>query len=116
MESQSVAQTVRIDSLVIEHSIPPAAAVVGEISLADDPNPLVNIGVIDKDDAVVLPSIDGGEEVLFAYDIRATILQPSENGFDALRIDTPTPAEFVELQMGSPLQTVQPTRNGYNNS
>jgi len=108
MESQSVAQTVRIDSLVIEHSIPPAAAVVGEISLADDPNPPVNIGVIDKDDAVVLPSIDGGEEVLFAYDIRATILQPTENGFDALRIDTPTPAEFVELQMGSPLQTVQP--------
>ena len=108
MESQSVAQTVRIDSLVIEHSIPPAAAVVGEISLADDPNPPVNIGVIDKDDAVVLPSIDGGEEVLFAYDIRATILAPSENGFDALRIDTPTPASFVELQMGSPLQTVQP--------
>ncbi len=110
MESESVAQTARIDSLVIEHSIPPAAAVVGEISLADDPNPPVNIGVIDKDDAVVLPSIDGGEEVLFAYDIRATILDPSENGFDALRIDTPTPAEFVELQMGSPLQTVQPDR------
>ena len=30
MESESVAQTVRIDSLVIEHSIPPAAAVFGE--------------------------------------------------------------------------------------
>ena len=63
MESESVAQTVRIDSLVIG-TLDSAAAVVGEISLADDPNPPVNIGVIDKDDAVVLPSIDGGEEIL----------------------------------------------------
>ncbi len=108
MESESVAQTVRIDSLVIEHSIPPAAAVVGEISLADDPNPPADIGVIDKDDTVVLPSINGGEEVLFAYDVRATILDPEENGFDALRIDTPTPAEFVELLMGEPLAPVDP--------
>jgi hypothetical protein len=108
MESESVAQTMRIDSLVIEHSIPPAAAVVGEISIADDPNPPSNIGVIDKDDAVVLPSIDGGEEVLFAYDIRATILDASENGFDALRIDTPTPAEFVGMLMGEELVPVDP--------
>ncbi len=108
MESESVAQTVRIDSLVIEHSVPPAAAVVGEISLAADPHPPSTIGVIDKDDAVVLPSIDGGEVVLFAYDVRATILEATENGFDALRIDTPTPAEFVELQMGDPLVAVDP--------
>ena len=103
-----MAQTMRIDSLVIEHSIPPAAAVVGEISIADDPNPPSNIGVIDKDDAVVLPSIDGGEEVLFAYDIRATILDASENGFDALRIDTPTRAQFVGMLMGEELVPVDP--------
>jgi hypothetical protein len=108
MESESVAQTVRIDRLVIEHSVPPAAAVVGEISIAGDPNPPSNIGVIDKDDTVVLPSIDGGEEVLFAYDVRATILEATENGFDALRIDTPTPAQFVELQMGDPLVAIDP--------
>ena len=108
MESESVTQTIRIDSLTIEHSLPPAAAVVGEISLADDPNPSADIGVIDKDDAVVLASIDGGEEVLFAYDIRATISNTSQNGFDALRIDTPTPARFVGLEMGEPLLAVQP--------
>ncbi len=109
MESQSVTQTVRIDSLRIEHSLPPAAAVVGEISLADEPNPPADIGVIDKDDAVVLPSIDGGEEVLFAYDVRA-IINDNQNGFDALRIDTPTPARFVGLQMGDPLEPVEPDR------
>ena len=109
MESESVTQTVRIDSLRIEHSLPPAAAVVGEISLADEPNPPADIGVIDKDDAVVLPSIDGGEEVLFAYDVRA-IINDNQNGFDALRIDTPTPAHFVGLQMGDPLEPVEPDR------
>ena len=108
MESASVTQTVRIDSLVIEHSLPPAAAVVGEISLEGEPNPLADIGVIDKDDAVVLASIDGGQEVLFAYDVRATISDASQNGFDALRIDTPTPARFIGLQMGEPLADVAP--------
>ena len=108
MESASVTQTVRIDSLVIEHSLPPAAAVVGEISLEGEPNPLADIGVIDKDAAVVLASIDGGEEVLFAYDVRATISDASQNGFDALRIDTPTPARFIGLQMGEPLADVAP--------
>ena len=110
MESQSVTQTVRIDSLRIEHSLPPAAAVVGEISLADEPNPPADIGVIDKDDAVVLPSIDGGEEVLFAYDVRAVISNANQNGFDALRIDTPTPVRFVGLQMGDPLVPVEADR------
>lgn len=110
MESQAVTQTVRIDSLRIEHSLPPAAAVVGEISLADEPNPPADIGVIDKDDAVVLPSIDGGEEVLFAYDIRAVISNADQPGFDALRIDTPTPVRFVGLQMGDPLEPVEPDR------
>ena len=110
MESQSVTQTVRIDSLRIEHSLPPAAAVVGEISLADEPNPPADIGVIDKDDAVVLPSIDGGEEVLFAYDVRAVISNANQHGFDALRIDTPTPARFVGLQMGEPLVPVEADR------
>ena len=108
MESASVTQTVRIDSLVIEHSLPPAAAVVGEISLEGEPNPPADIGVIDKDDAVVLASIDGGLEVLFAYDVRATISDASQNGFDALRIDTPTPARFIGLQMGEPLADVAP--------
>ena len=108
MESKAVTQTVRIDSLRIEHSLPPAAAVVGEISLADEPNPPADIGVIDKDDAVVLPSIDGGEEVLFAYDVRAVISNADQNGFDALRIDTPTPARFMGLQMGDPLMPVEP--------
>ncbi len=108
MESRAVTQTVRIDSLQIEHSLPPAAAVVGEISLADDPNPPADIGVIDKDDAVVLPSIDGGEEVIFAYDVRAVISNADQNGFDALRIDTPTPARFIGLQMGDPLMPVEP--------
>ena len=110
MESRAVTQTVRIDSLRIEHSLPPAAAVVGEISLADEPNPPAGIGVIDKDDGVVLPSIDGGEEVLFAYDVRAIISNTTQGGFDALRIDTPTPARFVGLQMGDPLEPVEPDR------
>ncbi len=108
MESESVTQTLRLDSLVVQHSIPPASAVVGEISLVEEPVPTAEIGVIDKDDVVVLSSIDGGEEVRFAYDVRATILSRNENGFDALRIDTPTPTEFEGLFMGEPLREVEP--------
>ena len=107
MESESVQQTVRIDSLIIEHSVPPASAVWGEISLADQPNPPAQIGVVDKDDAVILPSIDGGEQVLFAYDVRADV-ERTQTGFDALRIDTPTPGRFVDLLMGTPLTSVAP--------
>lgn len=108
MESESVTQTLRLDSLVVQHSVPPASAVVGEISLVDDPDPSAEIGVIEKDDVVVLSSIDGGEEVRFAYDVRATIASRDENGFDAIRIDTPTPTEFESLYMGQPLKEVDP--------
>ena len=108
MESESVTQTLRLDSLVVQHSVPPASAVVGEISLVDDPDPSAEIGVIEKDDVVVLSSIDGGEEVRFAYDVRATIASRDENGFDAIRIDTPTPTEFEGLYMGQPLKEVDP--------
>ena len=108
MESESVTQTLRLDSLVVQHSVPPASAVVGEISLVDDPDPSAEIGVIEKDDVVVLSSIDGGEEVRFAYDVRATIGSRDENGFDAIRIDTPTHTEFEGLYMGQPLKAVDP--------
>jgi len=35
-------------------------------------------------------------------------LSRNENGFDALRIDTPTPTEFEGLFMGEPLREVEP--------
>ncbi|MBI2501710.1 MAG: gliding motility-associated C-terminal domain-containing protein [Candidatus Latescibacteria bacterium] len=96
LESQSVQQTVRLDSLVIEHSVPPAALVEGEISIAGEPNP--PRGIV---------SVDGGVRVLFAYDVRAR-LEPGQTGFDALRITAPTPLVFRGLLMGEPLAPVTP--------
>ena len=98
--SESVAQTARIDSLAEEHLIPPAAGGCWRDFATDDPNPPVNIGVIDKDDAVVLPSIELGEEFTLCRTYRHCLFSPLRTGLMPLRIDTPTPAEFVELQNG----------------
>jgi hypothetical protein len=96
LESNSVQQTVRIDSLVIEHSVPPATIVQGEISIDGEPSPDRGIA-----------SVEAGESVTFVYDVSASFA-PTQTGFDALRINTPTPPVFRSLLMGNPLVEVQP--------
>ncbi|MBI2505370.1 MAG: gliding motility-associated C-terminal domain-containing protein [Candidatus Latescibacteria bacterium] len=96
LESASVQHTVSLDSLVIEHEVPPASSVEGEISLADEPDPVR--GVV---------RVEGGAKVLFAYDVRAQV-ERGQTGFDALRIDTPSRPVFHQLSMGEPLVQVEP--------
>ncbi|MSR83233.1 MAG: hypothetical protein EXS58_09970 [Candidatus Latescibacteria bacterium] len=96
LESRSVQHTVRLDSLVIERSLPPASVVEGEISLADQPDPPRGVA-----------TVDGGAQVLFAYDVRAQV-ERGQTGFDVLRIDTPSRAVFRELLMGEQLVHVDP--------
>lgn len=98
LESASVQHTVGLDSLVIEHEVPPASSVEGEISLANEPDP--TRGVV---------RVEGGTQVLFAYDVRAR-LEQGQSGFDALRINTPSRPVFRQLLMGEPLAPVEPDR------
>jgi hypothetical protein len=96
LEGTSVSQTARLDSLVIESSVPPASAVFGEISIEGEPDPEHSIA-----------QVDGGETVRFAYDVSARVTA-TQTGFDALRINTPTQPRFLELLMGNPLVSVAP--------
>ncbi|MBM3280862.1 MAG: hypothetical protein FJY95_22715 [Candidatus Handelsmanbacteria bacterium] len=96
LESSSVRHTVGLDSLVIEHEVPPASSVEGEISLESEPDP--TRGVV---------RLEGGAMTLFAYDVRARI-ERGQSGFDALRIDTPSRPVFRGLLMGEPLVRVEP--------
>ena len=87
----------RLDSLWLEYSTPPLAQrVVGEIALQGGPAPPENI-----------TTVVTGERTTFTYDVRAQF-RSSEYGFDALRIDMPSPATFRGLEMGTPLVPVSP--------
>ena len=64
LQSQSILDGIRVNSLAVEHSIPPLAQqLVGEISVLEDPRPLGN-----------KPRVSAGSPSTFAYDIKADII------------------------------------------
>ena len=89
MESESILDGIRLDSLAIEISSPPLAnSLIGEISLLDEPQPEGRFAVV-----------PAGETATFAYDIHADVSGEAV-GFDALMIFTPSTAVFREFLMG----------------
>jgi hypothetical protein len=92
MESQAILDGIRVNSLSVEHSIPPLAQqLIGEISVLDEPHPPGN-----------KPRVTAGTQTTFAYDVKADIIA-TDVGFDAIRISTPSRARLVEFLVGSPL-------------
>ena len=97
LESRSILDGIRVNSLSVEHSIPPLAQqLIGEISVLEDPRPLG-----DK------PRVPAGAPTTFAYDIRADI-DEADVGFDAIEIFTPAKPRFRELFVGNPPILVVP--------
>lgn len=98
LESRDYDAFIRVDSLWLE--TPPLLVdeAIGEVARLDDLQP--ERGFTE----VVL-----GQDTEFAYDLRAEFTSTSAPGFDALRIYTGGSADFVRLEMGLPLQTVEPT-------
>ena len=97
LQSNSILAGVRVNSVAVEHSIPPLAQqLVGEISVLEDPRPLGN-----------KPRVPAGAPSTFAYDIRANIAE-ADIGFDAIEIFTPAAPLFRDLQMGNPPASVVP--------
>ena len=89
MESESILDGIRLDSLAVEISSPPLAnSLIGEISLLDEPQPEGRFAVV-----------PAGETATFAYDIHADV-SGEAIGFDALMIFTPSTAVFREFLMG----------------
>lgn len=91
LTSHSILDGIRVNSLVVEHSIPPLAQqLIGEISALETPRPLGN-----------KPRVPAGALSTFAYDIRADISE-TDVGFDALEILTPARPQFREMFIGDP--------------
>ena len=89
----------RLTSVAVEHSIPPLAqALIGEVSVLDEPRPARGVAVV--------PS---GEFATFVYDLIANV-DRADVGFNAIRIFTPSSQpKFGELFVGNPPEKVEPT-------
>jgi hypothetical protein len=87
----------RLHSLSIEYSSLLANLVVGEVALAEDPDPAGGV--------VIVPL---GEPVTLTYDVRADFTSEIQTGFDAIRLHTPEAVDFMHFEMGDPLNVVEP--------
>ena len=97
MESEDLFTYGRMDSLVVEYSPLLVDAVVGEVALQDEPQPLGR-----------KTEVPLGEERIFTFDVRADFESETKSGFDALRLQTPARVQFIGLEMGDPLVAVEP--------
>jgi len=99
LETDTFFDFARLDSLEIEIAPLLADRVVGEVVLEQEHQPQgrrVRVLV--------------GEKTSFVYDIGVEFSSVDRTGFDALRVLTPSAAEFSWLQMGEPLSAVEPER------
>ncbi|MBM3276616.1 MAG: hypothetical protein FJY95_00835 [Candidatus Handelsmanbacteria bacterium] len=96
METRSLWEFARLDSIGVEAASLLAERVLGEVALASllqPPQHLVQVQV--------------GELAEFAYEIRADFSSTGQDGFDAIRLRIPA-AQFQALAMGQPLVQVTP--------
>ena len=96
IESEDVQTFGRLNSIDFEISELLASRVVGEVALRDDPQPLAGIA-----------RTEVGRDTVFTFDLRASFAGDQE-GFDAVRLFTPSTPEFVGFEMGDPLVPVEP--------
>ena len=92
----SLWEFLRLDSLEVEISPLLADEVFGEVAAIDDMRPDGN-----------LTKVRAGEMTEFVFDVRAEF-SGEKAGIDAVRLFTPSLAEFLELEMGDPLAKVAP--------
>ncbi len=96
LHSEDFDSLVRLDSLWLETSPVLATRVKGEVARLDDPTPLRGVA-----------EFEIGEKTDFVCDIGAEFAV-GDAGFDALRIRTGSTPVFKGLEMGTPLQVVEP--------
>ena len=93
LETKTLWDFTRLDSLAIEYSPLLAARVVGEIAAADDLRPLGHIA-----------EVPAGQKIELVCDLRAEFA--AQAGFDAVRLTLPGASALLGLEMGDPLQEV----------
>ena len=96
LESADVQTFGRLNSIDFEISELLASQIVGEVALRDDPQPLAGIA-----------KAEAGRDTVFTFDLRARF-EGDQEGFDAVRLFTPSTPELVGFEMGDPLVPVAP--------
>jgi hypothetical protein len=97
VETETLLDVARMDSLVLNTSPLLAERIVGEVAAAGDLEP--------EGDVV---QVAAGAPTEFVYDIRAEFSGAGQSGFDAVRLLTPS--RYLNLEMGEPLAAVDPDR------
>ena len=94
LETETLWDFTRLDSLVIEHSPLLAERVVGEVAAASDLQPIGHIA-----------EIPAGQKIELVCDLRAEFAA-EQAGFDAVRLTLPSAGALLGLEMGDPPQPV----------
>ena len=92
LETESLWEFARMESLVVVTSPVLAERIVGEVAVAGQLEPKGNVA-----------QVSAGEQTEFIYEMRAEFSGAAQSGFDAVRVSTPSKALFLGLEMGDPL-------------
>ena len=92
LETESLWEFARMESLVVVTSPVLAERIVGEVAVAGQLRPEGNVA-----------QVSAGEQTEFVYEMRAEFTGAARSGFDAVRVSTPSKALFLGLEMGDPL-------------
>ncbi|NKB69010.1 MAG: hypothetical protein GKR89_18230 [Candidatus Latescibacteria bacterium] len=87
----------RLHSLSVEYSPLQVEELVGEVGLAG----------VEEDEERPL-EVPVGVDTTFVYDLEARFGPDGRLGFDAIRLNTFADVEFVQLEMGAPLEPITP--------
>ena len=97
LETESLWEYARVESLSIVTSPLLAERVNGEVAVSGDLQPSGSIA-----------QVPAGEPTHMVYDMLAEFAHAEQAGFNAVRISVPGEARFLELDMGEPLVPVIP--------
>ncbi len=92
LQTDSLWEFARLDSLQVQFSPLLAERVLGEVAVA---------GQLQPPGKTV--QVEAGKPTEFVYDLRAEFGEDGQTGFDAVRIVTPAAGRFLSLEMGEPL-------------
>ena len=95
LQTDSLWEFTRLDSLEVQFSPLLADRVLGEVAVADRLQPPGKTA-----------QVEAGKPTEFVYDLRAEFGEDERAGFDAVRIVTPAAGRFRSLEMGEPLAAV----------
>ena len=94
--SGTLTEMCRVEDFRLEYAVPLLAEeIIGEVALMEEPSPPGGIA-----------EVGPGEKKTFTYDVKARFASPSQQGFDCLKIETPSKPEFLWFVAGG--DTIKP--------